>query len=372
MWAAEIVVTPELAAELIREQFAALASAAVTLLETGWDNTAFVVDGQWLFRFPRRQIALPGVQREIDVLPMLAPRLPLPIPDPVFVGQPTEHYAWPFFGARLLPGRELAASGLSEAARRPAAAGIGGFLRALHDPDLVPLVAGAGLPVDPMRRASPPARARKAREVLAMLARRGLRPASSEMSCLLDQAEAEPPAAGPPAAGPPRAGPPRAGPPRAGPLRAGPPARGTAQARARPDAGPAGQAAAPGHAAVAASPVTAGDADDPGDGSLVVSHGDLHVRHLLVEDGAATGVIDWGDLCLADPAVDLSIAYLGFAGAARAELLAAYGRPVTARRELAARTCAVSIGTALAEYAAAEDRRALLAESLAALHRAVS
>lgn len=96
------------------------------------------------------------------------------------------------------------------------------------------------------------------------------------------------------------------------------------------------------------------------------------MRHLLVEAGAATGVIDWGDLCLADPAVDLSIAYLGFAGAARAELLAAYGRPVTARRELAARTCAVSIGTALAEYAAAEDRRALLAESLAALHRAVS
>lgn len=341
MWAAEIVVTPELAADLIREQFPALAGAPVTLLETGWDNTAFVVDGQWLFRFPRRQIALPGVRREIEVLPHLAPRLPLPIPDPVFVGQPTERYAWPFFGARLLPGRELAASGLSDAARVRAAIAVGGFLRALHDPALVPLVDGAALPVDPMLRASPPARARMARSVLPLLASRGLRLASSEISRLLDRAEAEPPAAGAPAAGPPAAGPP-------------------------------GQAAASDNAAVTASPVTAGDAEAPDDGSLVVSHGDLHVRHLLVEDGAATGVIDWGDLCLADPAVDLSIAYLGFAGPARAELLAAYGRPVTARRELAARTCAISIGAALAEYAADEDRPALLAESLAALHRAVS
>ena len=362
MWAAEIVVTPGLAADLIREQFPALASAPVTLLETGWDNTAFVVDGQWLFRFPRRQIALPGVRREIEVLPQLAPRLPLPIPDPVFVGQPTERYAWPFFGARLLPGRELAASGLSDAARVPAAIAVGGFLRALHDPALVPLVDSAGLPVDPMHRASPPARARMARDALAMLARRGLRPASSEISRLLDRAEAEPPAAGAPAAGPPAAGPPGAG----------PPAEGAASVTAGPDAGPPGPAAASDNAAVTASPVTAGHAEAPDDGSLAISHGDLHVRHLLVEDGAATGVIDWGDLCLADPAVDLSIAYLGFAGPARAELLAAYGRPVTARRELAARTCAVSIGAALAEYAAAEDRPALLAESLAALHRAVS
>jgi aminoglycoside phosphotransferase (APT) family kinase protein len=63
----------------------------------------------------------------------------------------------------------------------------------------------------------------------------------------------------------------------------------------------------------------------------VICHGDLHVRHLLVDrDGSVTGVIDWGDLCLADPAVDLSIAYFAFAGRARADLLSAYGRTVSA------------------------------------------
>jgi aminoglycoside phosphotransferase (APT) family kinase protein len=240
-------------------------------------------------------------------------------PDPVFAGQPTERYPWPFFGARLLPGRELAESGLSEAARAPVAVAVGGFLRGLHDPALVPLVADAGLPVDPMRRASPPVRARKTRPVLAPLVNRGLWPASSEVSRLLDQAEAE-----------------------------------------ADEAPPRGRAGAPAGADVA------------GGGPLLISHGDLHVRHLLVEGGVATGVINWGDLSLADPAVDLSIAYLGFAGPARADLLAAYGRPVTERRELAARICALSIGVALAEYAADEGRSALLAESLAGLRRAVS
>ena len=93
----------------------------------------------------------------------------------------------------------------------------------------------------------------------------------------------------------------------------------------------------------------------------MVCHGDLHVRHLLVDrDGSATGVIDWGDLCLADPAVDLSIAYFGFAGRARADLLSAYGRPVGPRRELAARAAAVSLAASLAEYAADDGRPGLL------------
>ena len=39
----------------------------------------------------------------------------------------------------------------------------------------------------------------------------------------------------------------------------------------------------------------------------VVAHGDLHMRHLLVDgDGELTGVIDWGDVCRGDPSVDLS------------------------------------------------------------------
>ena len=110
----------------------------------------------------------------------------------------------------------------------------------------------------------------------------------------------------------------------------------------------------------------------PPAGRPVLAHGDLHLRHLLVgESGDASGVIDWGDICLADPAVDLSLAYSGFAGPARAALLAAYG-PVDAERELRARVLAVSVCASLAEYAFSDGRARLLRESLAGLRRAVA
>ena len=259
------------------------------------------------------------MQREIAVLPRLAARLPLPLPDPRFIGQPSARYSWPFFGARLLPGEELSDSGLPDSRRSAAAVAIGHFLRILHDPGLVAAVDDAGLPVDPMRRASAPIRAGKARDVLDRLVHRGVWPGDSRLRRFLDQAEHEAAGTGP------------------------------------------------------AAPVAAATEPASGRGPLVVCHGDLHVRHLLVDrDGSATGVIDWGDLCLADPAVDLSIAYFGFAGRARAELLAAYGRPVGPGRELAARATAVSLAAALAEYAADDGRPGLLQECVAGLKRAVA
>jgi aminoglycoside phosphotransferase (APT) family kinase protein len=324
-WTPEVEVSPKFAAALIHEQFPDLGAERVTLLETGWDNTAFVVDGRWVFRFPRREVAVPGVQREIAVLPLLAAVLPLPIPDPQLVGRPSSRYPWPFFGARLLPGEELADLGLPDSERSGAAVSVGLFLRMLHDPGLVDLVDGASLPVDPMQRASAPVRASRAREVLDRLTQHGRWPADRDVDHFLDQAERE-------AALPGRAG---------------------AVARA-----------------AEGGPLTTGNV--PASGSLVVSHGDLHVRHLLVDrHGSVTGVIDWGDLCLADPAVDLSIAYFAFAGQARADLLSAYGRPVSPERELAARACAISLAASLAEYAASDGRAALLQECVAGLRRAV-
>lgn len=35
-------------------------------------------------------------------------------------------------------------------------------------------------------------------------------------------------------------------------------------------------------------------------------HGDLHARNVLVADGAISGIIDWGDICVGDPATDLA------------------------------------------------------------------
>ncbi|HEX7196469.1 MAG TPA: phosphotransferase, partial [Candidatus Limnocylindria bacterium] len=131
-WDPEIEVDADRARALIGAQFPELANAEVREVAAGWDNVVHLVDGRWAFRFPRREIAVPGVRREIEVLPRLAAHLPLPIPEPRFVGVPADGYPWPWFGAAYLPGVELAESGLADDGRLALGAALGAFLRALH------------------------------------------------------------------------------------------------------------------------------------------------------------------------------------------------------------------------------------------------
>jgi aminoglycoside phosphotransferase (APT) family kinase protein len=108
-------------------------------------------------------------------------------------------------------------------------------------------------------------------------------------------------------------------------------------------------------------------------GDPVLVHGDLHLRHVLVgPDGTAAGVIDWGDACFADPALDLSLAYAAFSGPSRTAFFEAYGAQPDEPRELRARVLALCLCAALADYADQNGMPDLLAESLAGVQRAVS
>jgi Ser/Thr protein kinase RdoA (MazF antagonist) len=101
----------------------------------------------------------------------------------------------------------------------------------------------------------------------------------------------------------------------------------------------------------------------------VLSHGDLHARHVLVHEGRCSGVIDWGDVCLADPALDLSLAYAGFEGPARAALLNEYGH-VSSEQEIRARVLGIFLSSALAESAASQGDEATFAGALRGIARA--
>ena len=138
-WLPERAVDAEAARALIEAQFPHLEPARVEPLGEGWDNTAFLVNGAWVFRFPRRQIAVPLIEREIRILPQLAGKLPLPVPVPELIGAAVESYPWPFAGYRLLPGRTADQAALSDEQRARAAAPLGRFLKALH---ALPLAAG--------------------------------------------------------------------------------------------------------------------------------------------------------------------------------------------------------------------------------------
>ena len=79
-WRVEVAVDAALVRRVLAEQFAGLELDSVRLLGEGWDNSVWLVDERWVFRFPRREIAVPPVGRQVAPLPRLAPFLPLPIP----------------------------------------------------------------------------------------------------------------------------------------------------------------------------------------------------------------------------------------------------------------------------------------------------
>ncbi len=125
---------PDAARSLVPHDFPDLARWHPQPLASGRDNTAIVFGAPRatadqppiVFRFPRRAIALPGIRREIAWLPRLAPRLPLPVPVPRWCGEwPARDAAWPYWGAELLPGEELALAAAPQAELDPLAASLG-------------------------------------------------------------------------------------------------------------------------------------------------------------------------------------------------------------------------------------------------------
>jgi len=296
-WDAEVAIDEQLVRGLLAEQFPALDAGSARLLGEGWDNAVWLVEERWAFRFPRRQVAIPGVERELVVLPLLAPLLPVPIPEPRFVGTPSARFAWPFFGATVLPGRELADADVAEGDRGELGAELGRLLTVLHAPETVARVDPEGaLPIDFNRRADMAFRVPLARERLAELGR----PETTEIVELLAEAEALPPSSG-----------------------------------------------------------------------RVLAHGDLHLRHVLVDGSSMSGVIDWGDVCVGDPAIDLQLVWSLLPAVRRETFFAEYG-PVDRETSLRAQVLALYLCAMLALYARSVGYASLERESLAGLERALS
>jgi aminoglycoside phosphotransferase (APT) family kinase protein len=306
-WTPEFVVGEEQARRLITGQFSDFERPSLRLLGEGWDNTVWLADERVVFRFPRRAVAVPGLQREIEVLPVLAPILTVPIPVPTYLGVPAEGFPWPFFGAPLIQGEEPADAHLDDAGRIRLARPLGGFLHQLHaieEDDFEPSPQGGGsppsgswkLPTDPMGRADMSVRVPRSRVALAELEALGVWTAPTAALRVIAAAERLPPVA-----------------------------------------------------------------------ATVVAHGDLHLRHVLVgAGGALAGVIDWNDVCRAHPCIDLVLYWSLLPPAGRGELLAAY-RDVGEEDLLRARVLSFSLCAALASYARHEGHAALEQEAVRGL-----
>lgn len=102
----------------------------------------------------------------------------------------------------------------------------------------------------------------------------------------------------------------------------------------------------------------------------VLVHGDLHVRHVLVDDGEPIAVIDWGDVCVGDPSIDLLFAWSVLPPGGRGAFFEEYGQ-VGGATQLRARVLAIMLSAVLALYARDQGLSALERESRAGLERAL-
>lgn len=186
-WTAEQVVDLNLAKELIESQFPQLAPAKLKELGAGWDNTVYEANEQYVFRFPRRQIAVQLLETEKNLLPFIAEHVPLAIPVPMFVGKPTKNFKWPFLGYSKLHGTESSKTHLTDDERLNEAATLGAFLKALHNIDQ-DKARKLGAPEDTLGRLDPKKRVPAAKEALLKLAQIELMKQPEKLCHILDDA----------------------------------------------------------------------------------------------------------------------------------------------------------------------------------------
>ncbi len=220
---AELSVSPDLVRALLSDQHPQYAHLPIRFSGEGWDNFMFRLGDDLAVRLPRRQIAVSLILHEQRWLNLLAPRLPLPIPAPVAVGEPGHGFPWRWSIIPWIEG-EPVDQALLDAEQGPALAA---FLRTLHQPS----------PPDAPENPGRGVRLETRRERFGQCLDR-LRVASDLITPSIDRAWRD---------------------------------------------------------ALAA----------PFCETLVWLHGDLHAQNVLSKDGRLAGVIDWGDMCGGDPAVDL-------------------------------------------------------------------
>jgi aminoglycoside phosphotransferase (APT) family kinase protein len=251
-WSPEIVVTLEDAKRLIEEQFPSLKPIQISEIGKGFDNTVYNVNEHYVFRFPRRDIAVTLLNIENKLLPLLVNVLSIPIPEPLFFGKPSEHYKWIFTGYRHVLGKTPGI--MTDEIRNLSAEPLAHFFKMLHQFP-VKKAKEFGVPYDKLERTNIAKRKSRLMDNL-------------EKAINLQLVEED-------------------------------------------------------HLVVnwlkTLKDVTL-------DSTLTLVHGDCHILNILVDvTGVISGVIDWGDIHLGHPAIDLSIAYSFLPPSGRNKFFQIYG-----------------------------------------------
>jgi aminoglycoside phosphotransferase (APT) family kinase protein len=172
--------------KLLNEQFPEFAGSSLSIPGEGWDNVAWLVGEDWVFRFPRRQLGADVIVSEFAVVPAVVERLTALVSCPRRIGQPTAEYAWPFAGYPLISGVELCEAAPAASRRLQLAEELGKFLRSLHSVSAEEALQ-FGAPRDTFGRLDIERRSTQAREYLAKATGLGIIDSPSRWERLLDR-----------------------------------------------------------------------------------------------------------------------------------------------------------------------------------------
>jgi aminoglycoside 2''-phosphotransferase len=118
---------------LIESAFPDVSMRTCEAMGEGWDAFVMDVNGELVFRFPKRQNAVLHLERAIRFLPQLADALPVAVPRYDFVSRDSSREPPLFVGYSKIKGLPLSRDRLSDAGvRRSLAQGLGETLTRLH------------------------------------------------------------------------------------------------------------------------------------------------------------------------------------------------------------------------------------------------
>ncbi|PRX97857.1 phosphotransferase [Allonocardiopsis opalescens] len=120
----------ELVRALLREQHPDLAGRDLRPVAGGWDNLLWRLGDDLAVRMPCTERGPALLRKEFHRLPPLARRLPLPVPVPLRLGEPSARFPRNWTVVRWVPGEPADLAPVARGAH--AADALAAFLRALH------------------------------------------------------------------------------------------------------------------------------------------------------------------------------------------------------------------------------------------------
>lgn len=261
-WSAEHALTGAFACALIAQQFPELKPIAAQYMGSGWDNTVFLINDTWVFRFPRREVAVELLDHEQITLNALQ-GFSLSYPHPLFLGQPGTvegtPYPWPFVGYTQVMGTTACRARVSDEQRKQWVAPLARTLKHLHGHPIP-----HALPADLLKRSDLKHRLpwfkEQWQQAKAAAQQNNQHLPETSVQKLLQELK---------------------------------------ELAAKKERGPAPQ-----H----------------------LLHGDLYIRHLIVNTAhELTGIIDWGDTHAGDISTDLAIVYSSLPPALHPQFWQVYG-----------------------------------------------